>query len=67
MHFERITAADLQPGDRFAYTRNQTTPYTVEEIESIGERSRWIKVTPGGRVRPRHTLKLWRVVEDAAA
>lgn len=58
--FERVTAADLRPGDRFAETRNGTV-YEVESIGTVGPSSRWINLTRGGRIRPRHTKKLWRL------
>lgn len=61
--FERITAADLEPGDYFAETRNGAI-YEVESIGTIGASSRWINLSPNGRIRPRHGKKLWRVLPD---
>lgn len=72
---ERVTAADLEPGDLFSEARMHPK-MTLEAIESIGAKSRWLRVSyavsrPGetvpiqqaeARIRPRHTKRFWRVV-----
>lgn len=71
--FERVTAADLAPGDEFAEARTHPL-MRLERIESIGASSRWLAVrctvvVPGpmygstyaDRIRPRHTKRFWRV------
>jgi len=58
--YERITAADIAPGDRIALTRNAPLMEVVRVI-SVGAKSRYIQVV-GARIRPRHTTKFWRAV-----
>jgi hypothetical protein len=58
--WERITAADVEPGDLIANTRTEE-PVRVEGIGAIGPSSRWINLEGHGRVRPRHSKKFWRV------
>jgi hypothetical protein len=60
--WERITAADVRVGDLIASTRNDE-PSQVTGLDAAGERSRYID-TSRGRIRPRHTTKLWRVVSS---
>jgi hypothetical protein len=70
MTWERCTAADLEPGDRFAEARTHA-PMELVAVESVGASSRWLQVgdpnsyrSARGRIRPRHTKRFWRVVED---
>jgi hypothetical protein len=58
--FTRITAAEVKPGDLIAEARTHE-PSLVEEIESIGQTSRYIRLAGGHRIRPRHTKSLWLV------
>jgi hypothetical protein len=64
--WERDTAADLEPGDRFAEARTHP-PAKLVAVESIGPSSRWLHVLRDGaltddRIRPRHTKRFWREV-----
>lgn len=58
---ERVTADQLEPGDRFADARTHPA-MTLTEIQSVGESSRWLQLERGGRIRPRHSKRFWRVV-----
>lgn len=55
--YERITADQIEPGDFIAEAR--THPFReVRAIESVGEKSRYIQLSDGDRIRPRHTAKM---------
>jgi hypothetical protein len=60
--WERITADQAEPGDVIAPVRDAERSMTVTRIASIGESSRYIETESGGRIRPRHTTKYWRLV-----
>jgi hypothetical protein len=62
---ERITAAEIEPGDRIAKARTHLF-MRVEKIESAGASSRWIRLEGSDRIRPRHTAPFWRIVEPDA-
>jgi hypothetical protein len=57
---ERVTADELAPGDTFAAARTHQA-LVLAEVESVGESSRYLRLADGGRLRPRHTTKFWRV------
>lgn len=69
--WERVTAAELQPGDTFAEARSHE-PMTVHEIGTIGASARRIYIGEEYRdvmgrakrasIRPRHTKRFWRVI-----
>ncbi len=60
--WERITAADIRPGDRITSDRNDD-PITVGAIESLnGEPNRRIHFSGGSYMQPEPTTKFWRVV-----
>jgi hypothetical protein len=57
--WERITADQVRVGDRIAKTRNEE-PVAVMGLGTVGPNSRWL-ILEGGRIRPRHTAKFWRL------
>jgi hypothetical protein len=60
--FERITAADIEPGDVIAQVRDRERASKVEAIESVGQSSLYIRLEGNERIRPRHTAKFWRLI-----
>jgi len=70
--WERVTAAELEPGDKFASVRKDEEITTVDGLGTIGPSARRIYIGPEYRdamgrpkrpsIRPRHTTKFWRVV-----
>ena len=61
LDIERATADELEVGDVFADAKTHPG-VKLEVIESVGESSRWLQ-TSGGRIRPRHTKRVWRLVQ----
>lgn len=61
--WERVEAQDVRRGDQIAKAKTHE-PSEVIDIGPVGASSRWLHFQ-GGRIRPRHDAKFWRLVEDA--
>lgn len=63
MQYERITAAEIRPGDRVARARSH--PFHEARTVRHAGRSSVIELAGGGRVKPRLTAAWWREIPDA--
>jgi hypothetical protein len=71
VNWQRVTAAELEVGDKFAQSRAVQPMELIERQPPAGEKSQYLvvrspRMNRDYRIRPRHTTKFWRVEKEEA-